>query len=74
MPAPNVALEAVKIGPKKVEDVKVTISTKKDEVEPLNPSRRNQIINKLFKECFAEALFFLSINIFMLLCFQYRRE
>ncbi|WP_066249300.1 ATP-dependent zinc metalloprotease FtsH [Neobacillus drentensis] len=38
MPAPNVALEAVKIGPKKVEDVKVNISTKKDEVEPLNPS------------------------------------
>ena len=37
MPAPNVALEAVKIGPKKVEDVKVNISTKKDEVEPLNP-------------------------------------
>ncbi|WML24270.1 ATP-dependent zinc metalloprotease FtsH [Neobacillus sp. OS1-33] len=40
MPAPNVALEAVKIGPKKVDDVKVNISTKKDEVEvePLNPS------------------------------------
>ncbi|MEH7505545.1 ATP-dependent zinc metalloprotease FtsH [Neobacillus drentensis] len=37
MPAPNVTLEAVKIGPKKVEDVKVTISTKKDEVESLNP-------------------------------------
>jgi len=38
MPAPNVALEAVKIGPKKVDDVKVNISTKKDEVEPLTPS------------------------------------
>ncbi|PEQ90174.1 cell division protein FtsH [Bacillus sp. AFS006103] len=40
MPAPNVALEAVKIGPKKVDDVKVNINTKKDEVEvePLNPS------------------------------------
>ncbi|SMQ59717.1 membrane protease FtsH catalytic subunit [Bacillus sp. OV166] len=36
MPEPNVALEAVKIGPKKVEDVKVNINTKKEEVEPLN--------------------------------------
>jgi cell division protease FtsH len=44
MPAPNVALEAVKIGPKKVEDVKVNINTKKDEVEPLNPP--NETDNK----------------------------
>ncbi|MFL6517122.1 MAG: ATP-dependent zinc metalloprotease FtsH, partial [Bacillus sp. (in: firmicutes)] len=44
MPGPNVALEAVKIGPKKVEDVKVNINTKKDEVEPLNPP--NETDNK----------------------------
>jgi cell division protease FtsH len=44
MPEPNVALEAVKIGPKKVEDVKVNINTKKEEVEPLNPP--NETDNK----------------------------
>jgi cell division protease FtsH len=40
MPAPNVALEAVRIGPKKTEDVKVNINSKKDEdqkVDPLSP-------------------------------------
>jgi cell division protease FtsH len=40
MPEPNVALEAVNIGPKKTEDVKVNINPKKDEdqkVEPLSP-------------------------------------
>lgn len=36
MPEPNVALEAVRIGPKKTEDVKVNINTKKDE-DPLSP-------------------------------------
>jgi cell division protease FtsH len=38
MPAPNQTLEAVKIGPKKTDDVKVTINKKKDEVEPQDPS------------------------------------
>jgi cell division protease FtsH len=40
MPEPNVALEAVRIGPKKTEDVKVNINTKKDEdqkVDSLSP-------------------------------------
>lgn len=40
MPEPNVALEAVRIGPKKTEDVKVNINSKKDEdqkVDPLSP-------------------------------------
>ena len=38
MPEPNQVLEAVKIGPKKTDDVKVNINKKKDAVEPLNPS------------------------------------
>ncbi|MCL6573690.1 MAG: cell division protein FtsH, partial [Bacillus sp. (in: Bacteria)] len=40
MPDPSTILEAVRLGPKKVEDVKVNILAKKDEgtsVEPLNP-------------------------------------